>query len=101
MDPDMPVGDSTRALAKMSLGCRLESHNPITRRNRVDPRFRDLFFGIVRTGAKVGELLQYEGNALGLQHRIAICDLQMEVCARRIATVAKEGEHVSEVNMGA
>src|SRR6516164_7590916 len=78
---------------------RLELQHSIAWRDRAQPWHGYLLFGIVRTWAKIREIREYEGNALGLQHRVAIGHLQVQVRASRVAAVPEECERISSVDM--
>jgi hypothetical protein len=76
----------------------LELQYPVAWREGVQPRHPHLLFGIIRTWPKIGEIRECKGNPLGLQHRVAIGHLQVQVRAGRIAAVAEQSDHISPAN---
>src|SRR5215472_3910009 len=77
----------------------LEPQHSIAWRDRVQPLHRHLPFWIIRTLPKIGEISEYKRYPLGLQHRVAIGQLQMQMCSSRIPAVAEKREHISSMNM--
>jgi len=58
-----------------------------------------LLFGMVRSGRKMGESREHEGNSLRLPSRVVIGHLQVRVRAGRVPTIPKKREPISPVNM--
>ena len=82
--------------AKLLLSVRLKLHHSIARRNGVRPRNRNMLVEfVVGARTEIGEAGELEGYALGFEHRVAVGDLHVQVCASSVAAVAEQCKRVA------
>ena len=53
---------------------------------------------VIRSGAKISELLENKGHAFRLQHRAPISHLHMQMRSGSVATVSEQGQRITRVH---